>query len=630
VTGARYVNLAWLEPGGWVQGSVWAFSDPDLVARVLTQARYAVPGFDPMTVRFASDVNAAVKRVFVERRAHFAPFSEHAEGTVNPLLTTLVSRMLRLEWTHSVPLLVAGEVAGALAFHWAERPHPRALSVAEAFSAQVALTVENARLGDALRARADEIASSSERIAVAAEETRREIARTLDRVGSRILVATQRLLGCRALLASSPEYAATELGQVAEELDRLREVEVRAASHRLHPSLIEVGLVPALEVLADSFGEDDVRVSTLPGVTALDGIARNALPGAVRLAMYRSIEEALGAVAALGQARGARVEISIERGALRGEVAYARAGGQGALGDEALRAIRDRVERVDGTVEFEAGEREARLAVLVPLPEAARRAAAGAPGSDLFQRISENALGVTGARMVTLSWYEPAEEALVFGALAPLGALGPLLAAARRIVPGFDLAKMRFRSDLNPLVRAVFIEGRAMLARPQSTPWAPSIRPSSAPGWVSWDSTGHIRCRCWWRAASPAPSPSTSPTGRATRSSRWRTCSPHRPRSPWRTTSSARPCASAPRSSPARAHAWPPRKSASGATSPNRSTGACSRACSSSRTVCSRRAPWWPPTSRAPAPSSRPSPPSSTGSAKPTSRAPSISCIPRS
>jgi len=31
--------------------SAWAFSDADLMARTLTQARYVVPGFDPMGVR---------------------------------------------------------------------------------------------------------------------------------------------------------------------------------------------------------------------------------------------------------------------------------------------------------------------------------------------------------------------------------------------------------------------------------------------------------------------------------------------------------------------------------------------------------------------------------------------------
>ena len=400
------MNLSWLEPDGWIRGSAWTFSDRTLLERATTAARYVVPGFDPMAVRFRSDVNAAVRRVLVDGRPHFAPFTEHVEGTVHPLIAGLAQSVLGLRWTHSVPLLVAGTVAGALAFHWPDRPHPRSLAVAEALSAQVALTLENVRLSEALRARAVDIERSRERIANAAESARREIAETLDRIGSRILVATQRLLGCGGLAASSPGYAAAEIARVADELDRLRDDDVRAVSHRLHPSLIRVGLMPALEMLADSFAGLDVKVTASPGVSALDDIARNAIPAGVQLAVYRSVEEAIAGIAASPGAAGARIDVALDGGALRTEIVDDDRALE-ALPVPTLRAIRDRIERVDGAVET-GGQGGALLAAVVPLPAAPRRAAAGGPASALFQHITENAVGVTGARMVSLSWYDAA------------------------------------------------------------------------------------------------------------------------------------------------------------------------------------------------------------------------------
>jgi signal transduction histidine kinase len=462
VTGARFVNLAWLEPDGWIRGSIWGVSDTALLTRALTAARYVVPGFDPMSVRFRSDVNAAVQSVHVYGRSSFAPFSEFVEGTVNPHIAGLAETVLGLRWTHSVPLVVSGAVAGSLAFHWSDRPHPRSLGVAEAFSAQAALTVANVRLSEALRARAADIERSRERIATAAEGTRREIAETLDRIGSRMLVATQRILGCRELLASSPAYVATELGYVADELDRLRDDDVRAASHRLHPSLIEVGLIPALEMLSDSYAGLDVLVAVSPGVAALDDIARNALPAGVRLALYRTVEDAVDGIAAARRARRARIEVGIDGGALRTTVAdEGRA--LATLPPQTLRTIRDRIERVDGVIEVGEDGGVARLTAVVPLPAAARRAAETA-ATDLFQSISENALGVTGARMVTLSWYDADAGVLELGALAPFGAANRLLEAARKSVPAFDLKRIRFRLDLNPAVRRVFVEGQPFLA----------------------------------------------------------------------------------------------------------------------------------------------------------------------
>ncbi len=464
VTGARYVNLSWLEPDGWIRGSAWAFQDAAVLERALEAARYVAPGFDPMAVRFRSDVNGAVRRVLENGRPYFAPFAEHVEGTVHPLIARVAEHTLGLRWTHSVPLRLEGTVVGALAFHWSSRPHPHVLGVAETFSAQIALTLENVRLAEALRARAAEIERSRERIATAAERTRHEVAGTLDRIASRMLVVAQRLLGCRALLGASPAYAAAEVVRVADEVDRLRDEDVRAASHRLHPSLISIGLVPALEMLSDSFVGLDLKVDVSQGVLTLDDIARNALPPGVRLAVYRSVEDAVGDIGRGSASRSGRIELTVSGGALRAAVVDEAGRGAAALPPSTVSAIRDRIESVDGVVDAGGDARGARLTVAVPLRSPPRRHVRDDPGTDLFQRIADNALGVTGARLVSLSWYDAHEGAHELGAIAPLGALARMLAAARRVGPGFDLARLRFPADVNAATRTVLLEGRALLA----------------------------------------------------------------------------------------------------------------------------------------------------------------------
>ena len=100
----------------------------------------------------------------------------------------------------------------------------------------------------------EELNRSRFRMASAEEGLRKEIAEMLHgKVQTSLLVAWHRLGECEGLLEKDPSEAKALLQEIREELDRIREREVREASHSLHPSVIRVGLLPAVRTLLESF-----------------------------------------------------------------------------------------------------------------------------------------------------------------------------------------------------------------------------------------------------------------------------------------------------------------------------------------------------------------------------------------
>jgi two-component system, NarL family, sensor histidine kinase FusK len=156
---------------------------------------------------------------------------------------------------------------------------------------------------------------STEKAIAAEERVRAEIAEFLhSRVQNRLLLAWNRLGTCRQLWSRQPEEAQALLAQVHQELDEIREQDVRQASYLLHPSFIREGLIPAVYGLAERFeGQLHVTVEVDPALAPWDGLIRNRLPEALRLAAFRIIEEALGNVVRHAQATAAHVILSLER-----------------------------------------------------------------------------------------------------------------------------------------------------------------------------------------------------------------------------------------------------------------------------------------------------------------------------
>ena len=189
-----------------------------------------------------------------------------------------------------------------------------AFETAAAFADQAALGRANAALLETVKAQVAELRRSRGRITAAEERLRREIGEMLhSRVQSRLLVAWHRLGQGIKLMKEHPDEATTLLAEVCDELDEIREREIRQASHLLHPAVLRVGLLPALRSLINTFGEQfDVELRADAAVRELDDPADNRIDETIRLAAYRVVEEALANVAKHAGAAHVTVTVDLE------------------------------------------------------------------------------------------------------------------------------------------------------------------------------------------------------------------------------------------------------------------------------------------------------------------------------
>jgi DNA-binding response OmpR family regulator/two-component sensor histidine kinase len=168
--------------------------------------------------------------------------------------------------------------------------------VAAAYDRQAQLAEENARLLGVLREQVDELERSRRLIATGEERLRQEVAELLhSRVQNRLMLAWYRLEDGRELLEAEPARAGALLEEASQQIQHIREHDVREVSHLLHPSIIQVGLVPAVERLTEDFlPQFQVDLAVDEAIAQLDDPEDNRLPEPVRLAAYRVLEEALG------------------------------------------------------------------------------------------------------------------------------------------------------------------------------------------------------------------------------------------------------------------------------------------------------------------------------------------------
>jgi len=148
----------------------------------------------------------------------------------------------------------------------------------------------------------------------AEERTRREIAELLHgRVQTQLLLLNLQLGELEQRWPDAPPPAKTLLAEVRQKLDHVRERDVRAASHRLYPTMLELGLTPALHMLAESYGPHlVVLIEADVGFARLDSPLDNHLPMPLRETAYRVIEEALANAQRHAGATRVTVALSLE------------------------------------------------------------------------------------------------------------------------------------------------------------------------------------------------------------------------------------------------------------------------------------------------------------------------------
>lgn len=212
-----------------------------------------------------------------------------------------------------------------------------------------------------------------------AEQRGSALGRLEQRVEPALDAFAERLAKLEARLAGGVVVPESSWKLLLAELDAVCDEEIRLTSHSLHPSIIKVGLVPAILALLESGRVPyRVRFEASRALQAADDPRANRLPSEVRLAAYRVIEQTLASLASEPLAREVSLDLSLE-----GDAALAlelvmpgEALGRGGFGNRAREAIASRIEPLGGTWDL-ASEAEAGVRLRVVLPVGAAQLVTG-------------------------------------------------------------------------------------------------------------------------------------------------------------------------------------------------------------------------------------------------------------
>ena len=165
----------------------------------------------------------------------------------------------------------------------------------------------------ALKERISELEASRRRIVVAQETVRQKLASQLHGpVQTKLLILRKSLDECQGMIQSQPDRATATLSQVSQELDSLQKEELRGITHKLHPSVIRVGLPAAVRSLCDRFGTlITITLQIDEKVDRLEEPANPLIPEDIALALYRLAEEGMNNV--IKHARASQVIVRLRQ-----------------------------------------------------------------------------------------------------------------------------------------------------------------------------------------------------------------------------------------------------------------------------------------------------------------------------
>jgi signal transduction histidine kinase len=240
------------------------------------------------------------------------------------------------------PVMVKGRVWGMIASLSTEaQPEDTEARILQ-LGVFAGAAIDNAELGAELQA-------SRARVIAASDATRRRIERNLhDGVQQRLISLGLQLRTAEACLEPGQNVLRNQLDRTAQGLTDVME-DLREISRGLHPeSLSRGGLRPALKSL--------VRRFAMP--VELNVSIDERLPEPIEVAVYYIVSEALTNVLRHAHASRVRVDLSIDRGAVRVSVHDDGIGGAELGGGSGLIGLRDRTEALGGTFQLESPLRE--------------------------------------------------------------------------------------------------------------------------------------------------------------------------------------------------------------------------------------------------------------------------------
>lgn len=276
-TGSHVVYLYWFDRKEGRAVRIASSVTPLRVRLGLREIQRTFPDFFPDEMQPDVTVNPLVRQVFYEGRAVRATLDDITEGLIDPQVLASIKSRIGIEHVFMTPLIWNGQVFAALVFHHSECISRATEAICKAFARQLKLTVENAYLLTESRRQVDELRRSRALLAEAEEELRKKVAEFLHgQVQSHLLVAWHRLGEACELVHTDPDQAAALIEESRRIIDQMREEDVRKLSHLLHPAVIQVGLIPALRSLADSYRDQlEVHLVVDSQVSAWDRLAQS-------------------------------------------------------------------------------------------------------------------------------------------------------------------------------------------------------------------------------------------------------------------------------------------------------------------------------------------------------------------
>lgn len=140
-----------------------------------------------------------------------------------------------------------------------------------------------------------EVNPSPRRILALQESARRQVSEYLHgHVQSKLLALQYYLTKCQELIPADPDEACRLLDQIRTDLEGVQDVDIRRASHDLYPSIIRLGLLPALRSLRDRMAalvHTDLVVAD--EITEVEEHDSRAFDDEFKIGVYRIVEEAL-------------------------------------------------------------------------------------------------------------------------------------------------------------------------------------------------------------------------------------------------------------------------------------------------------------------------------------------------